>query len=299
MAAPPTSSTGALPLNEYRRDVAPGWIPGDPNYSLRSYLEKLRLWYRVYSGEDEVVGPLIAGRLHGAAHRIACQLKVPRPPPPNGPGGYDQGDSALARLSVEQVQDPVTGEILMEHIPSGIQHLMNALKEAFGQQDQDLATRSLDRFFLLVRGRGSLAEYSVEFDTRYEEASDRAGLQLNEVGKFYLFFKNSGLSSKQIDDIKLQVHGDYRRYSDARSLALRLSPNKPEDNVAFYQNSWDDDAWQDYDESWDAYYENWSGYGDWPGDGWQDYAYDNYDEDIGEESYFWDDEHCWYDESPV
>ena len=131
MAAPPTSSTGALPLNEYRRDVAPGWIPGDPNYSLRSYLEKLRLWYRVYSGEDEVVGPLIAGRLHGAAHRIACQLKVPRPPPPNGPGGYDQGDAALVRLSVDQVQDPVTGEILMEHIPSGIQHLMNALKEAF------------------------------------------------------------------------------------------------------------------------------------------------------------------------
>ena len=50
--------------------------------------------------------------------------------------------------------------------------------------------------------------------------------------------------------------------------------------MAFYQNSWDDDAWQDYDESWDAYSENWSGYGDCPGDGWQEYAYDNCDEDI-------------------
>ena len=59
---------------------------------------------------------------------------------------------------------------------------------AFGQQDQDLATQSLEKFFGLARGRLSLQEYSVEFDARFDEASDRAGLQMNEVARFFLFF---------------------------------------------------------------------------------------------------------------
>lgn len=52
---------------------------------------------------------------------------------------------------------------------------------------------------------------------------------MNEVAKFFLFFENSGLSGKQIDDIKLQVGGDYTRFADARSLALRLASKKTED----------------------------------------------------------------------
>ena len=72
----------------------------------------------------------------------------------------------------------------------------------------------------------SLAEYAVEFETRYDEAQDRAGLQLNNVAKFYLWFKHSGLPAKTIDDIKLQVNGDYSRFDDAKGLALRLSPNR-------------------------------------------------------------------------
>ena len=43
----------------------PGWSPGDSQYPLRLYLEKLLLWYMTTTVEDEVVGPLIAGRLHG------------------------------------------------------------------------------------------------------------------------------------------------------------------------------------------------------------------------------------------
>ena len=39
----------------------------------------------------------------------------------------------------------------------------------------------------------------MEFDARFDEAADRAGLQMNEVAKFFLFFENSGLSGKQID----------------------------------------------------------------------------------------------------
>ena len=63
--------------------------------------------------------------------------------------------------------------------------LANALRTAFFQQDQDLATQALDKFFGLARGQLSLSEYSVEFDSRYDDAHDRVGLQLNDVGKFF------------------------------------------------------------------------------------------------------------------
>ena len=71
MHQPPTNA-GALPLQEYRRDVPPGWNPGDPAYPLNTYFEKLRLWYRVCSVEDELVGPLIAGRLMAEQRRLPC-----------------------------------------------------------------------------------------------------------------------------------------------------------------------------------------------------------------------------------
>ena len=32
---------------------------------------------------------------------------------------------------------------------------------------------------------------------------------MNDIAKFYLFFKDSGLSNKTVDNIKLQVQGDY------------------------------------------------------------------------------------------
>eukprot|EP00435_Cladocopium_sp_Y103_P019265 s734_g4.t1 len=276
-------SSGSIPLTEYRRDVPPGWSPGDGSYSLRSYLEKLRLWYRICSLEDEHVGPVIAGRLYGRAHRIAVNLRVPRPD-----GSYDVGDSALVRLPVDEVRDPMSGDIIQEHIPSGVQFLVNALRAAFGQMDQDLATSSLESFFSLTRhgSKLSLSEYSVEFDSRYDEASDRAGLQLNDVGKFFLWFRGSGLPTKTIDDIKLQVNGDYTRFIDARALALRITPNKETQNDIFYGE--DETWWDDSDGYYHQYYEDaddyddgeyldydwWYGYGE-EADGEWVYEYDD------------------------
>ena len=121
----PTGS-GALPLQEYRRDIPPGWSPGDPSYSLKSYMDKLRIWYRIYNGDDESVGPMVAGRLYGQASRIAMSLRVPRPH-----GGYDTGDAALVRLAVDEVTDPLTGAVIQQHIPSGVQTLMNQLRATF------------------------------------------------------------------------------------------------------------------------------------------------------------------------
>ena len=287
MAVPSAPSGGTIPLTEYRRDVPPGWQPGDSSYSLRAYLEKLRMWYRISSLEDELVGPVIAGRLYGRAHRVAVSLRVPRPD-----GTYDIGDAALVRLPVDEVRDPATNELLQEHIPSGVQYLVNALRAAFGQMDQDLATSSLEAFFGLTRhgNKLSLSEYSVEFDSRYDEASDRAGLQLNDVGKFFLWFRGSGLPSKTIDDIKLQVNGDFTRFNDARALALRITPNKENHQDIFYGQD-EDSWWQDPDEHYYQYYEDdenyyeddsydwWYGYEE-EADGEWTYEYEeNYDTD--------------------
>lgn len=79
-------------------------MPGNPNYPLKEYLEKLRLWCRIAGVEDEMIGPLIAGRLYGRASKLAMALKVPRPD-----GTMDIGDAALVRLAVDEAHDPVTG----------------------------------------------------------------------------------------------------------------------------------------------------------------------------------------------
>ena len=242
-------SSGSIPLQEYRRDIPPGWIPGDASYPLRTYFDKVNLWYRIANVEDEAIGPLVAGRLYGRASTIAMSLRVPRPD-----GTFDVGDAALVvRLAVDEVRDPATNVIIQNHIPSGVQFLANALRTTFGQQDQDLATQALDKFFGLARGKLSLSEYSVEFDSRYDDAHDRAGLQLNDVGKFFLWLKISGLPSKTVDDIKLQVAGDYTRFNDARALALRINPNRREPDDAEILCEENDESYGDYD----AYYQDW------------------------------------------
>ena len=267
MSQPSNTGVGSIPLSEYRREVPPGWGPGIADYPLRSYFEKLRLWYRVFEGADEIVGPLVAGRLVGRAQKIAINLRLPRPH-----GGYDVGDQALVRLSVDEVRDPNDPTVVIQqHIPSGVQALCNALRDAFGQSDQDMVSRSLESFFEFKRGKLSLQEYAVEWDLRYDEAEAQSNLQLNEVAKFYLWFKQSGLPTKFIEDIKLQLHGDLARFNEARTLALRLSQRGQEDHDnIFYEESepaeeiywndeWTDWPWQSYDHDHDDpgwYYEH-------------------------------------------
>ncbi len=216
-------------------------------------------------------------------------LRVPRPD-----GGVDVGDSALVRLSVDEVRDPTTGAIIQNHIPSGVQCLANALRQVFGQQDQDLATSALEKFFSLTRtgAKLSLAEYAVEFDVRYDEAQERAGLHLNEVGRFFLWFKNAGIPAKTVDDIKLQVSGDYNRFQDARALALRLSPNREHDHEIFYgETDGDNYQYDDYGDEPYPYDEDW-----WYGYGGYDEEYDDwwdYDDgwyDYNDDEYYWQDE---------
>ena len=279
-----------IPLAEFRRDVPPGWAPNLPDYSLKSYFDKLRLWYRLYQGPDEQVGPLLAGRLQGRAQKIAMGLKLVRPD-----GTYDVGDSALVRLSTDEVRDPMDPNVILQHaIPSGVQALANALRETFGQSDQELATHSLEQFFLFKRGKLSMHEYASEWELRYESAQRHSGLEINDVAKSFLFFQSSGLPNKFIEDVKIQIQGDMSRFEEAKRLTLRLSNRS--DQHALSQDLYTDQAAEFFSmpsSSWntmdyDTYYDDWS----WQDDPWQ--AYPEVDPWTGyAEDEWWQEDDSW------
>ena len=176
------------------------------------------MWYRLYDGPDEAVGPLVAGRLRGRAQQIAMNLRLPDPT-----GHVDVGDAALVRLSVDEVRDPTTGQVVQQMIPSGVQALLNELRSAFGEAEQLQATKALETFFEFRRGRLSLQEWSVQWQINLEETIAHAGLEINQVARTYLYLKSSGLSTKAVDDLLLQVHGDMRRFEEIRTLLLRMA----------------------------------------------------------------------------
>ena len=143
MAETGHGASGGIPLHEFRREVPPGWSPNLPDYPLRLYFERLKLWYRIYDGADELVGPLVAGRLQGKAQRLSMQLRLPRPD-----GSVDVGSDALVRLSVEEVRDPVDPNVVLQRaIPSGVQALCNAPRDTFGMSDQEMVSRAIEDLF--------------------------------------------------------------------------------------------------------------------------------------------------------
>ena len=305
MATSASSSTGGgIPLDEYRRDVPPGWSPGSMDYPLKLYLERVKMWYRIYEGPDESVGPLLAGRLRGRAQQIALTLRLPDPH-----GGVDIGDSALIRLSVDEVRDPVNGQVIQHAIPSGVQALLAALRAAFGEADQLRATRAMEVFFEFKRGRMALPEWSVQWQLNLDEAITHSGLDLNNVARTYLYLKSSQLSQKTIDDLLLQVHGDMARFDEIRTLILRMSHRSFDagSHSALYEDGSQKHA--DDDGSWSAVTDPWSDHSNmgayhqdelyawyddgWYGDAW-DYGeadYDSYYQDWPEHyDYGWDDD---------
>ena len=273
---------GGIPLHEFRKDTPPGWAPNIPDYPLRLFFERLKLWYSIFDGDDTLVGPLVAGRLQGKAQRLGMQLRLVRPD-----GQYDVGSDALQRLSVEEVRDPNNPALILQHaIPSGVQALCNSLKDAFGMSDQEIVSRSIEEFFEFKRGKLSFQEYAIEWDIRLEEATTKAGLELNDVAKFYLFFRGSGLPQRFIEDVKLQLQGDLRRYQDARTIALRLITKKDDIGEAFYDEN---EYGEHEDTSWDGSY--------WTDDSWSwvDETEESYDDPWHEDSYYGED-YDWYGE---
>eukprot|EP00439_Symbiodinium_sp_Y106_P033979 s1424_g4.t1 len=250
MASSSGPTGGGIPLHEFRKDIPPGWAPNLPDYPLRMFFERLKLWYSIFDGDDTLVGPLVAGRLQGKAQRLGMQLRLVRPD-----GQYDA--------------------------------LCNSLKDAFGMSDQEIVSRSIEDFFEFKRGKMSFQEYAIEWDIRLEEATTKAGLEMNDVAKFYLFFRGSGLPQRFIEDVKLQLQGDLRRYQDARTIALRLITKRDDIGEAFYEENEFGDYGEHEDTSWDSSH--------WTDDSWSwvDETEADYDDPWLEDSYYGE-EYDWY-----
>ena len=107
------------------------------------------------------------------------------------------------------------------------------------------------------------------------------------MGKFYLFFKGSGLPHKVVEDIKLQIQGDVRRFQEARGLALRLLSRREDSGLdSYYQEDDEQKGYfdEDYEDAWfDSYYGHGDSWSDaaWQEDGWYwvDEGDDYYDSD--------------------
>ena len=115
------TSSGGLPLDEYNRQTPPGWKPYMSDYPLRLFLEKLKLWYRQFQGDDAEVGVLVAGRLKGGALTTALKLRVPKPNAMGG--GFYVGDEALCQPAVQEILDQA-GRQIQPPIKSGVQTLV-------------------------------------------------------------------------------------------------------------------------------------------------------------------------------
>lgn len=126
-----------------------------------------------------------------------------------------------------------------------------------------------------------------------------------------MWFKHSGINAKTIDDIKLQVQGDYNRFQDARTLALRMSPTHGhaagEDTTSFWTEkddwSWYDDmeryyhagdADHDGEWFWDCdeegeghYFEDYDSYD------YTDPNYEYYQEDYDDGGWYWEQQEPW------
>ena len=234
-------------LQEFTQRIPPGWKPGMREYTFRAFLTRLTLWWRCCDVVEEAAGPLVASRLQGTAFELATKLRVVRH------GTVFQGDAALALPAV--AADPLTG---LDADVSGLAHLLRRLVQEFQMHDQDYSTVVLDRFFDMRRGQKDLMTYCTDFGMFYEEASSVAGLELNDVGKTYLFFKWSGLSQRRIDDLKLHVDGDMSRFNELKTLVLRIAKAEQASGTRHSPEYWGDAPW---DESW--WTDEWDDYDPW------------------------------------
>ena len=109
------TDTRGLPLDEYTRSCPPGWKPHMTNYPLRTFIEKLRLWKRQTELDEAVQGPVVVGRLKGAAYRIAMKIRVRRQ------NGFElMGDEAVAAPAEPELVDstPACRSGLEDHLPT-------------------------------------------------------------------------------------------------------------------------------------------------------------------------------------
>ena len=184
-------------------------MPHQGNYPLRLYIERMNLWLLITDLDYKKVGPTVVGRLKQAAYRLAMKISVPRQD-----GRVLRGPEAVAaEAELEIPASSVYPQGVMA-TPSGLQQILAALQEAYGEDSQDQTGAVLDKFDSLYRGNASLMDYCTAFKMRLEAAQEKAGLVINHVGQTHKFLKHAGLTEKFIDDIMLKVDGNRTRFEE-------------------------------------------------------------------------------------
>ena len=231
-----------LALDEYTKSTPPGWRPHMHDYPLKLFLEKFDLWKRQTSVPEEEIGVTMAGRLKGAAYRLAIKIKIQTykegiqgaessSAPAEGSASASIADDVLLDAEGKPIPDklitdteaishlaqkhPTTGKNLNE---SGWTAILDALQDLYGSEKHDIVAQILGKFFKLYRGNGSLLDYCFAFKQRYETANDpdKAGLSINTIGRTHLFLENAGLHPRFVDDIMLKV--DHNREGVSKDL---------------------------------------------------------------------------------
>ena len=159
-----------LALDEYTKFIPPGWEPHLSWYSLKNYRDNLELWGHLIAEDDgttppmNTVGPLVIGRLKGAAKRLAMKISMEYPQEPhslipaNKRGTTITGIAAIVHERIPEEYDPNTGVMICRGMPSGLQLLLQQFDDAYGKDDQDISGEALDRFDSCVRGNNSLMD---------------------------------------------------------------------------------------------------------------------------------------------
>eukprot|EP00959_Pyramimonas_sp_CCMP1952_P445566 9328689-Pyramimonas_sp.AAC.1 len=105
---------------------------------------------------------------------------------------------------------------------SGIRQFLDTLKTVYELHDQDRVGMVLDAYFDCTRGNSELTNWIAQCEMAYDDACEEDALQMNMVGTSHFLLKNSDLSEKRIDDIKLHVGGDLAQYQAIRGQLMRL-----------------------------------------------------------------------------
>ena len=265
---------GGIPLDTFNKNTPPGWRPGNAKYPLRRYIQLLRLWWRQTELPEHAAGPAMAGRLRGAAFQLAMKMKMDRLDLAAGNRREMEGDELLARPSHPEWQD--ANGVQHQAEPAGASLLMDLLVREFEVQDQDMSIVALSSFFSLNRGHLPMNDFLTMFRLCFEEAQDRGGLQLNNVGKSFLLLQMAGLSERMRTDLRMQIHGDLNRFPKLIALMQRMANHEFQGTSSsipsMVSQYWTDEAayWQsdggsEYDSP-----ETWATDGSWSWIGYDD-----------------------------
>lgn len=272
-------SSSHLPLNQYSKDIPPGWDPRDPNFPLRAYISRLKLWSRTTSLRPEQMGPAVAGRLQGRPFDLALQMQIDLATRPDLWGHYNgrqrlTGDEALAFPGAEE-----DAQNALPRIASGLATFVQQLEALYGAQDQRINTAAIDAFENLYRHNSmTLLEYVNEFAFLYQQAHSLAGYEINAVARSHRFIRGARQSPELVKNILLLVQQDLARFQDIynhftlvakQQVDPHLPGSAPGARQAYYHD--EGDGYYQDDPSW---YEDYDGYQDWYGDEY-DYAYDD------------------------